>query len=89
MQGTLELTDSQVEDLLYLRQLLNCKQGQMARERKALLSKMTCSQVEHMYDASEKQAELNQWSEQLRNNGSAEYKTNFEFQSAFWAGVSF
>ena len=87
-QATLELTDSQRDDLLYLRQLLFCKQGQLARERRALLEKMACSHVEHMGDATKKLSELNQWAEQLRSNGAAEYRVNMEFNSAYWAGVS-
>ena len=86
-QATLDLTDSQRDDLLYLRQLLHCKQGQLARERRALLEKMACSHVEHMDNATKKLSELNQWAEQLRSNGAAEYRVNMEFNSAYWAGV--
>ena len=65
-----------------------CKQGQLARERQALLSKFASSNLEQMDDPTERCAEMTRWSDQLRTNASAEYKVNLEFSSAYWAGVS-
>lgn len=84
----MELTDSQVGDLLYLRQLRYCKQGQMARERKALLSKMASNNVEYMGHVSDKLSELTRWSEQLRENGAEEYRVDVEFCSTYYSAVS-
>ena len=88
LQKAVDFTDSQVEDLLYLRQLLYCKQGQMARERKALLSNMTSNNLEYMGHVSDKLSELTQWSEQLRKNGAEEYRVSVDFCSAYYSGVS-
>lgn len=60
----------------------------MARERKALLHKMTSNNVEYMGHISDKLSELTQWSEQLRKNGSEEYRVVVEFCSAYYSGVS-
>ena len=87
LQKAVELTDGQTDDILHLRRVLRCKQGQMARERKALLSKMACNQVESMDHVSDKFSELTQWSEQLRMNAVEEFHVDIEFCIAYYTGV--
>ena len=79
-------THHQVQDLLYLRQLHYGKLGQLARERAALLSNMTCYKIDENH-VSDKVAQLAKWSEQLRENGAEEYRTYKQFTSAFYRGV--
>lgn len=88
MQDALEFTDGQAKDLLHLRRRMLHKQGQLTREREALLAKLACNRLEHMDHASDKLAELRQWSAQLNRNGAAEYGYFREMCCAFWTGVS-
>ena len=83
----MDLTDSQRGDTLFLRQALRRKQGQLARERKALLSNMTGNSVESMDHVSDKVSELTHWSEQLRVNATAELHADVEFGVALYCGV--
>lgn len=83
----MDLSDSQKDDTLYLRQLFHRKQGQLARKRKALLHAMASNSVEHMNHVSEKLSELTRCSEELRKNGAEEYRTDVEFCCAYHAGV--
>ena len=88
LQTALELTDSQVADMLHLRQLLYCKQGQLARQRKALLQQMASVRSGVIELVGEKFLQLALCSEQLRNNGAEEYCIWVEFGGAYHAGVS-
>ena len=87
-QIAMDYTESQVADILHLRRLLFRKQGQLARERRALLSKIECSSTEGLQNAGEKFSELTQCSEQLRQNGAMEYRAYIEYCGAYHAGVS-
>ena len=87
LQTTLELTDSQIADILHLRQLMYCKQGQLARQRKALLSKMANVNVGSIEDVGEKFSKLNLASESLQINSAEEFQIWIEFGSAYHAGV--
>ena len=80
-------TDSQVQDILHLRQLFYHKLGQLARERKALLSSMSHCQVE-MSHVSDKFAAMTTWSDQLRENGLEEYRAYLQNACIFYRGVS-
>lgn len=88
LQIAVDYTESQVDDILHLRQLLVHKQGQLARERRALLSKIECSSTERLQNPGEKFSELTQCSEQLRQNGAMEYRAYIEYCGAYHAGVS-
>lgn len=87
LQKAVDLTDNQRGDTLFLRQALRRKQGQLARERKALLSKMAGNSVESMDHVSDKVSELTHWSEQLRINATAELHADVEFGVALYCGV--
>jgi len=86
MQATMQHSDPQIQDLLYLRQLFYGKLGQLARERTALLSNMTCYKIDESH-ISDKVAQLTQWSEQLRENAAEEHQIYKRFSSAFYRGV--
>ena len=87
LQTVLNLQDSQVQDLLYLRQLLHGKLGQLARQRQALLDQLiTCHQAAST--PLDKAADLNESAEALRKNAAEEYRTVMQFASAFYCGVS-
>ena len=88
MQTAMELSESQIADILHLRKLLYCKQGQLARERQALVAKMDAVSVCNIEGIGEKFAQLSQCSEQLQNNGAEEYRIWVEFGGAYHAGVS-
>ncbi len=79
-------TDSQLQDLLYLRQLFCHKLGQLARERNRLLSKMTGCKMD-MSHASDKLAEMTKWSDHLRENGAEEYRTYMQLSTVYYRGV--
>ena len=79
-------SDPQIQDLLYLRQLFYGKLGQLARERTALLSHMTCYKIDESH-VSDKVIQLTQWSEQLRENAAEEHQSYKQFSSAFYRGV--
>ena len=87
MQPTLEFTDGQVADILHLRRLLYCKQGQLARQRKALLDEMAGVGVGAIERVGEKFSQLTLCSTQLRQNGAEEYQIWVEFGCAYHAGV--
>jgi len=86
MQATMQHSDPQIQDLLYLRQLFYGKLGQLARERTALLSHMTCYKIDESH-VSDKVTQLTQWSEQLRENAAEEHQSYKQFSSAFYRGV--
>lgn len=79
-------SDPQIQDLLYLRQLFYGKLGQLARERTALLSHMTCYKIDESH-ISDKVTQLTHWSEQLRENAAEEHQSYKQFSSAFYRGV--
>lgn len=88
LQGTIELTEAQVQDLLYLRCLFCGKIGQLGRSRKDLISKLPSESI-GICHASDKLEEVTNLAEQLRANGSEEYRTYMQFASSFYRGVSF
>lgn len=88
LQGTIELTEAQVQDLLYLRRLFCGKIGQLGRSRKDLISKLPSENI-GICHASDKLEEVTNLAEQLRTNGSEEYRTYMQFASSFYRGVSF
>ena len=79
-------TDSQMLDLMLLRKLFYHKIGQLARERRTLLSYMTQCKVD-MSHVSDKFSAMTQWSDQLRENGLEEYRTYLPYASIFYRGV--
>ncbi len=85
-QATMQHSDPQIQDLLYLRQLFYGKLGQLARERTALLSHMTCYKIDESH-ISDKVTQLTHWSEQLRENAAEEHQSYKQFSSAFYRGV--
>lgn len=82
----MDLSESQQQDIMYLRRLLFRKVGQLYRERKVLLAQML---VEHdsVCHSSDKLAQMTDTAEQLRNSGAEELKTYMQFSSAFYRGV--
>ena len=87
LQTTLDLTEAQIQDLLYLRRLFCGKVGQLARARKALMSRLP-SETIGICHASDKLEEVTNLAEQLRANGSEEYRTSMQFANSFYRGVS-
>ncbi len=88
LQIAVDLTEAQVQDLLYLRRLFCGKIGQLGRARKDLMSKMPSESI-GICHASDKLEEVTNLAEQLRANGSEEYRTYMQFASSFYRGVSF
>ncbi|DBA95502.1 TPA: hypothetical protein ACH3X3_013360 [Trebouxia sp. C0006] len=86
IMATMQHSDPQIQDLLYLRQLFYGKLGQLARERTALLSHMTCYKIDESH-VSDKVTQLTQWSEQLRENAAEEHQSYKQFSSAFYRGI--
>lgn len=84
---TVDLTEAQVQDLLYLRRLFCGKIGQLSRSRKELMSKLPSDSI-GICHASDKLEEVTNLAEQLRANGSEEYRTYMQFASSFYRGVS-
>ena len=82
----LQYTDNQVRDLLRLRRFLYCKLGQLARQRRAVLNKMTWTHVDSCHP-SDKLSKLSEWATQLQENGSAEYRTYMIWSIAIFRGV--
>ncbi len=85
-QATMQHSEPQIQDLLYLRQLFYGKLGQLARQRSALLSHMTCYKIDESH-VSDKVTQLTHWSEQLRENAAEEHQSYKQFSSAFYRGV--
>ncbi len=86
-QVTVDLTEAQIQDLLYLRRLFCGKIGQLSRSRKELMSKLPSDSI-GICHASDKLEEVTNLAEQLRANGSEEYRTYMQFASSFYRGVS-
>ena len=83
----MDLTEAQIQDLLYLRRLFCGKIGQLGRARKELMSRMP-SEAIGLCHASDKLEEVTSIAEQLTANGSEEYRTYMQFASSFYRGVS-
>jgi len=86
-QVTVDLTEAQIQDLLYLRRLFCGKIGQLSRSRKELMSGLPSDSI-GICHASDKLEEVTNLAEQLRANGSEEYRTYMQFASSFYRGVS-
>lgn len=87
LQIATDLSVNQTDDILWIRRLFYRKLGQLARHRKALLSRMTQSQVDTCH-ASEKLSGLTDWGECLHQNGLDEYRTWLQFALCLMRGVS-
>ena len=83
----MELSEAQIQDLLYLRRLFCGKIGQLGRERKSLICKLPSESI-GISHASDKLDQVTSLAEQLRTNGSEEYRTYMQFASSFYRGVS-
>lgn len=83
---TVDLTEAQIQDLLYLRRLFCGKIGQLSRSRKELMGKLPSDSI-GICHASDKLEEVTNLAEQLRANGSEEYRTYMQFASSFYRGV--
>lgn len=88
LQIATDLSVNQTNDILWIRRLFYRKLGQLARHRKALLSRMTQSQVDTCH-ASEKLSGLTDWGKCLHQNGLDEYRTWLQFALCLMRGVSF
>ncbi|KAL3149420.1 hypothetical protein ABBQ32_002214 [Trebouxia sp. C0010 RCD-2024] len=86
LQIATDLSVNQTDDILWIRRLFYRKLGQLARHRKALLSRMTQSQVDTCH-ASEKLSGLTDWGECLHQNGLDEYRTWLQFALCLMRGV--
>lgn len=86
LQPVLQYTDGQINDFMHLRRFMNGKLGQLARERRAVLTKMTWSQVDACHP-SDKLSKLSTWAEQLQRNGAEEYRTYGQWAIAVFRGV--
>lgn len=83
----MDLSEAQVQDLLYLRHLFVGKLGQLQRERTQLVSRLS-SEAAESHHVSDKLAELTAVTEQLRANGSEEYRAHMQLASTMFRGVS-
>ena len=86
LQLALELTEAQQRDMMHLRRLLFSNLGQLYRERKAWLSKLSTASV-GLCEASDKLAEMTDAAEMLRSSGAEELSIYMQFSSAFFGGV--
>lgn len=86
-QVALELTESQQQDMMYLRRLLYSKLGQIYRDRKVVLSSMP-TESDGVCQSSDKLADMTDSADQLRNSAAEELNTYMQFASAFFRGVS-
>lgn len=87
MQKQVDHTPAQIADLLYSRQLYYRKLGQLARDRQALISKMSSGETD-MSHVSDKLSGWTEMSEQLRSIGREEYQTYLQACACFYHGVS-
>ena len=87
VQMALELTESQQQDMMYLRRLLVSKLGQVYRDRKVVLSSMP-NDNDGICCSSDRLGDMTDTAEQLRNSGAEELNTYMQFTSAFYRGVS-
>lgn len=86
LQASMQHTDCQMQDILYLRQLFYHKLGQLARQRRALLTSMSQCKID-MSHVSEKFSAMSKWSYQLRENGFEEYRAYLQYAYIFYRGV--
>ena len=87
LQASMQHTDRQMEDIMHLRKLFYHKLGQLARERKELLTSMSQCRVD-MNHVSDKFASMTKWSDQLRENALEEYRVYLQNGCIFYRGVS-
>ena len=87
LQNNVELSEAQIQDLLHLRRLFCGKIGQLGRARRSLLSQLPSESI-GISHASDKLDQVTSLAEQLRANGSEEYRTYMQFASTFYRGVS-
>ena len=86
LQNNVELSEAQIQDLLHLRRLFCGKIGQLGRARRSLLSQLPSESI-GISHASDKLDQMTSLAEQLRANGSEEYRTYMQFASTFYRGV--
>lgn len=86
-QAAIDLTEPQQLDLMHLRRIFYGRLGQLLRERKQLLSKLS-GDTSDLYRTIEAVPESTDIAPQLRDNGLAEYRVYCQFASAFFRGVS-
>ena len=86
VQPVMDYTESQIDDMMCMRRFLYCKLGVLARQRRAVLTKMTWSHVDCCHP-SDKLSKLSTWAEQLRENGAEEYRTYTQYSVAMFRGV--
>ena len=87
LQNNVELSEAQIQDLLHLRKLFCGKIGQLGRARRNLLSQLPSESI-GISHASDKLDQVTSLAEQLKANGSEEYRTYMQFASTFYRGVS-
>lgn len=88
LQTVINLDDSQVQDLLYLRQLFYGKRGQLSRQRQGYLNHLLKLHQDSACTPLDQATNLNEPAENLRKNAAEEYRTVMQFCSAFYCGVS-
>jgi hypothetical protein len=86
-QAAIDLTEPQQLDLMHLRRIFYGRLGQLLRERKQLLSKLS-GDTSDLYRTIEAVPESADIAPRLRENGLAEYRAYCQFASAFFRGVS-
>lgn len=86
MQVALDLSDSQVQDVLYLRQLFYGKRGQLARQRQALLEQFekTRQAEDCVLDSVVEWTEI---ADRLCKNAKEEYRTTMQLAATLHIGV--
>ncbi|KAL3132930.1 hypothetical protein ABBQ38_006844 [Trebouxia sp. C0009 RCD-2024] len=84
--NAVELSEAQIQDLLHLRRLFCGKIGQLGRARKALMSQLPSESIGASH-ASDKLDQVTSLAEQLRANGSEEYRTYMQYASTFYRGI--
>ena len=87
LQAAVDLSEAQVQDLLYLRHLFCGKIGQLKRARLQLVAKLSSDTADNCH-VTDKLAQLTSLTEQLRANGSEEYRAHMQLTSAMCRGVS-
>ena len=86
LQSAVNLSEAQVHDLLHLRQCFWGKIGQLERSHQQIISRLSSGTAGSPH-VSDKLAEVTSLTEQLRANGSEEYRTHMQLASALFRGV--
>lgn len=88
LQAAFDLSEAQVHDMLYLRQLFVGKLSQLEQEHQQLDNRLFFSTA-HSCHVTDKLTEISALTQQLNASDSEEYRAHMQLASAMFRGVSF